>query len=65
MKGVIQLSAMKKGTKLTNNPKDYMLRVRMDNSTLNKLDFISKKENLTRSEVVRKSIQEKYDKIKK
>ncbi len=65
MKEVIQLSAMKKGTKLTNNPKDYMLRVRMDNSTLDKLDFISKKENLTRSEVVRKSIQEKYDKIKK
>lgn len=59
------MSAMKKGTKLTNNPKDYMLRVRMDNSTLDKLDFISKNQNLTRSEAVRKSIQEKYDKIKK
>lgn len=56
---------MKKGTKLTDNPKDYMLRVRMDNSTLDKLDFISKNQNLTRSEAVRKSIQEKYDKIKK
>lgn len=65
MKEVILLSAMKKGTKLTDNPKDYMLRVRMDNSTLDKLDFISKNQNLTRSEVVRKSIQEKYDKIKK
>ena len=59
------MSVMKKGTKLTNNPKDYMLRVRMDNSTLDKLDFISKNQNLTRSEAVRKSIQEKYDKIKK
>lgn len=59
------MSAMKKGTKLTDNPKDYMLRVRMDNSTLDKLDFISKNQNLTRSEAVRKSIQEKYDKIKK
>lgn len=58
------MAAMKKGTKLTDNPKDYMLRVRMDMETLEKLDCISKEENISRSETVRKCIQEKFDKIK-
>lgn len=56
---------MKKGTKLTDNPKDYMLRVRVDKKTLEKLDYISESQGLTRSEIVRNSIQEKYDNIKK
>lgn len=59
------MSAMKKGTKLTDNPKDYMLRVRVDKKTLEKLDYISESQGLTRSEIVRNSIQEKYDNIKK
>ena len=32
------MAAIKKGTKLTDTPKDYMLRVRMDRETLEKLD---------------------------
>ena len=56
---------MKKGTKLTDNPKDFMLRVRMDNSTVSKLDKICEVENINRSEVVRNGIEEQYRKIKK
>lgn len=59
------MSAMKKGTKLTDNPKDYMLRVRLDNETVDKLDTVCQEEGLTRSEIVRKGIEEQYQKIKK
>lgn len=55
----------KKGRPLSENPKDYMLRVRMDEATLKQLDECCKAENLSRSEVVRKGIQEQYDKLKK
>lgn len=55
----------KKGRPVSDNPKDYMLRVRIDEQTLLKLDECCKAENLSRSEVVRKGIQEQYDKIKK
>lgn len=57
------LSAMKKGTKLTDSPKEYMLRVRMDYGTLEKLDIICEIENLSRSEFVREVIEEKFRKI--
>lgn len=56
---------MKKGAKVTDNPKDFMLRVRMDKQIMFKLDNICKTENLTRSEVVRKGIEELYQKNKK
>lgn len=35
------MSPIKKGTKLTNKPKNTMLRVRLDDDTVNKLDFIT------------------------
>ena len=56
---------MKKGTKLTENPKDYMLRVRLDEATVEKLDSICKEEGKNRSEVVRDGIEQKYQKLKK
>lgn len=59
------MSAMKKGTKLTDNPKDYMLRVRMDKETVEKLDKICEAESTSRSEVVRNGIEEQYRKLKK
>lgn len=59
------MAAMKKGTKLTDNPKDYMLRVRMDDETVKKLDFITETLNKSRSEVVRNGIEEQYQKLKK
>lgn len=59
------MAAMKKGTKLTDTPKDYMLRVRMDDSTMEKLNYITDRMNMSRSEVVRRSIEEQYQKINK
>ena len=57
--------AAKKGRPVSENPKDYMLRVRMDEQTLQQLDECCEAENLTRSEVVRKGIQEQHSKLKK
>lgn len=65
MIGGEKMSAMKKGTKLSDNPKDYMLRVRMDVEILSKLDKICETENLSRSEAVRKGIEEQYHRINK
>lgn len=62
---VKEVSAMKKGTKLTDNPKDYMLRVRLDKETVEKLDYVSDELSISRSEVVRKGIEEQYQKTKK
>lgn len=45
----------------TNN-KDYMLRVRMDLDTLNKLDSLCKQNKTIRSKLVRYLILEEYKK---
>ena len=55
----------KKGRPVSENPKDYMLRVRMDEQTLQQLDECCEAENLSRSEVVRKGIREQHSKLKK
>lgn len=55
----------KKGRPVSENTKDYMLRVRMDEQTLQQLDECCEAENLSRSEVVRKGIQEQHSKLKK
>lgn len=55
----------RKGRPVSENPKDYMLRVRMDEQTLQQLDECCEAENLSRSEVVRKGIQEQHSKLKK
>lgn len=59
------MTAMKKGTKLTDTPKDYMLRVRLDAETVEKLDAICQKQNINRSEAVRNGINKQYQEIKK
>lgn len=59
------MAAMKKGTRLTDNPKNYMLRVRMDGETVRKLDFLTENLGMSRSEVVRYGVDEQYKKIKK
>lgn len=58
------MAAQKMG-RPTESVKDYMLRVRMDRETLEKLDACCKAESLSRSEIVRKGIQEQYDRLKK
>lgn len=55
----------KKGRPVSENSKDYMLRVRMDEQTLQQLNECCEAENLSRSEVVRKGIQEQHSKLKK
>ncbi len=55
----------KRGRPVVKNSKDYMLRVRMDNETINKLDKCCKQEDKSRSEIVRECIEEKYNRIKK
>ena len=47
------------------NAKDYTLRVRMDKETLAKLDDICEMMDLTRSEAVRRAIEELRKKKKK
>lgn len=59
------MAAIKKGTKLTQTPKDYMLRVRMDQETLQQLQECCEAEGLSRSEVVRRGIKEQHSRIKK
>lgn len=55
----------KKGRPESENPKDYMLRVRMDKETLEQLDECCKAKSISRSEVVRKGIKDQYGKLKK
>lgn len=59
------MSGLKKGTKLTDSPKDYMLRVRMDEKSIEMLDAVCDKKKLSRSEVVRQGIEKQYAEIKK
>ena len=63
-RSVITLSP-KMGQKIKNNPKDYMLRVRLDNETLDKLTYSSEKFNISCSEVVRHGIDDEYQKALK
>ncbi|AXI27249.1 MULTISPECIES: ribbon-helix-helix protein, CopG family [Gemella] len=49
----------------TENKKDTMLRVRIDSNIVIKLEEISKKENISKSEVVRRGIINQYNDIKK
>lgn len=53
---------IKKGTILTNNPKDKTIKIRIDKETSEKLDFLSKKNQKSKSEIVRKGINIQYDK---
>lgn len=57
--------AGKKGRPFSESAKDYMLRVRLDRTDLEKLDTLAKEKNISRSEIVRKGIEIQYDDIKK
>lgn len=54
-----------KATEKSNLNKDYMLRVRMEESTLKKLDEISKIKGTDRSKTVRDLIDREFENIKK
>lgn len=55
----------KKGRPVSDNPKDFMLRVRLDQETLVQLDDCCEAERVSRSEIVRRGIQEQHGKIKR
>lgn len=54
----------KAGQKIKDNPKDFMLRTRVDSETLKKLDYSAEKLGISKSEVVRKGIEDEYQKAK-
>ena len=53
------------GQKIKDNPKDKLLQVRVDNDTVEKLDYITEKLGLKRSDVVREGIEIQYKKAKR
>lgn len=53
----------KMGQKLTDTPKDTMLRTRVDKETVEKLEYVANKLEISRSEVVRRGIDDEYQKI--
>lgn len=53
-----------KGTKLTDSPKEKMLRVRIDKSTEEKLEDLVRKLGLSKSEIVRRGIELQHGEIK-
>lgn len=59
------MSPLKKGTKLTENPKDTMFRVRLDKETMEKLEVVSEVLKTSKSEVVRRGIEIQYKSTKK
>lgn len=54
-----------KGTKLKINPKNATFKVRLDEITAQKLEFISKKTAISKSEIIRKGIEIQYNQIEK
>ncbi|MCM1244699.1 MAG: ribbon-helix-helix domain-containing protein [Roseburia sp.] len=51
---------IKKGTKLTSNPKDILYQIRVDKETDGKVKAICEKEGISKSEVIRQGIKLKY-----
>lgn len=48
------------GRPKSDNSKDIMFRVRLDDETVQKLEFASKQLNITKSDVVRNGIESEY-----
>lgn len=55
----------KKGQKITDRPKETVIRARVDSETLGKLDYLVKREKSDRSKIIRKGIEIQYDSITK
>ena len=55
----------KMGQKLTDNPKDKLIQVRMDKETVEKLDCLVAEQNSDRSKVIRHGIEIQYENEKK
>ena len=51
---------IKKGTKRTDNPKDTVIRSRVDAETIRKLNYITDKLGVSRSDVIRIGIEMQF-----
>lgn len=54
---------IKKGTKLTDTPKDKMLKFRIDELTARKLDTVCAEMSKSKSEVIRNGIEIQYEEV--
>lgn len=52
----------KMGQKITDNPKDKLIQVRMDKETVEKLDYLAEKQKSNRSKIIRQGIEMQYEK---
>lgn len=55
----------KMGQKLTDNPKNKLIQVRMDKETVEKLDCLVAEQNSDRSKIIRQGIEIQYEKRNK
>lgn len=53
------------GQKLTDNPKDKLIQVRMDKETIEKLDYLVSGQNSNRSKIIRQGIEIQYSQLVK
>lgn len=51
----------KKRQKITDNPKDKLIQVRMDKETVEKLDCLVTEQNSNRSKIIRQGIEIQYE----
>lgn len=47
----------KMGQKITDNPKNKLIQVRMDKETVEKLDYLAAEQNSDRSKIIRQGIE--------
>lgn len=59
------MSPLQKGQKLTDNPKGTLIHFRADKETVEKLEYTAKKMKISKSDVIRKGINEQYQKLDK
>lgn len=51
----------KMGQKITDKPKNKLIQVRMDNETVEKLDYLAAEQNSDRSKIIRQGIEIQYE----
>lgn len=51
----------KMGQKITDNPKNKLIQVRMDKETVEKLDYLAAEQNSDRSKIIRQWIEIQYN----
>lgn len=51
----------KMGQKLTDNPKDKRIEIRMDKETVRKMDCLVSEQNSDRSKIIRQGIEIQYE----